>query len=354
MREVARAFATAALVRLDSVPVRPGTVTDQGPRYALDPRMNASHRAIHETLRSGGRVTWLREPLAVGGGISWPAGTPVLAGVPDLRGRVDRWAAEWGVHAVGVGEGGAAPAMNRLRVGLYKPWTASMDEGWTRWVFERWGVPFDTVKDARIRGGNLAANFDAIVVPDISYREMTRGLDPARSPAEYAGGLGAPGIAALRAFVEAGGTLVLLDRSTEFAIRDLGVPVRDIAAAQDTADVARWFVPGSLLRVRWDTTHPLAWGMPEEGAVFYARSPVWEVEPGARNVRVVARYPERGLLLSGYAQGEERVAGRAALVEAQVGRGRVVMFGFRPQHRAQPHATFKPLFNALYRGATVR
>ncbi|MDQ3555815.1 MAG: M14 family metallopeptidase, partial [Gemmatimonadota bacterium] len=208
VREVARPFASDALVRVDSVIVRPGTVTDQGPRYALDPRMNATHRAIHETLRLGGRVTWLREPLAVGGGISWPAGTPVLAGVPDLRTRVDRWAAQWGVHAVGVGEGGEAPGLQRLRVGLYKPWTASMDEGWTRWVFERWGVPFDTVKDARIRGGNLAADFDAIVVPDISYREMTRGLDPARSPAEYAGGLGAPGIAALRAFVEAGGTLV--------------------------------------------------------------------------------------------------------------------------------------------------
>jgi glutamine amidotransferase-like uncharacterized protein len=89
--------------------------------------------------------------------------------------------------------------------------------------------------------------------------------------------------------------------------------------------------------------------MPEESAINYARSPVLEVQPGARGVTVVARYPERGILLSGYAQGEERIAGKAAVVEAQVGRGRVVMFGFRPQYRAQAHETFKPFFNSLYR-----
>jgi len=125
--------------------------------------------------------------------------------------------------------------------------------------------------------------------------------------------------------------------------------VRDVNAAQDTADVRRWYAPGSLLRVRWDASQPVAWGMPEESAINYARSPVLEVLPGAHGVTVVARYPERDLLMSGYAQGEERIAGKAALVEAQVGRGRVVLFGFRPQYRGQTHETFKPLFNALYR-----
>ena len=345
--EVAQPFATDALVRVDSVRVRPGTLAGQGPAYALDPRMNATHRAVHEALREGGRVTFLTEPMGAGGA-QWPAGTPVVSGVPGLPARVARWTREWGVDAAGVGEPAAGAALERLRVGLYKPWTGNMDEGWTRWVFERWGVPFDTLHDAQVRPGGLRARYDAIVIPAMGYRDMVQG--PRRAHPDYAGGLGREGVAALRAFVEEGGTLVLLDTSVELAIRDLGVPVRDVNAAQDTADVRRWYAPGSLLRVRWDTSHPVAWGMPEESAINYARSPVLEVEPGARGVTVVARYPEAGrILMSGYAQGAERIAGKAAVVEAQVGRGRVVMFGFRPQYRAQAHETFKPFFNALYR-----
>ncbi len=187
-----------------------------------------------------------------------------------------------------------------------------------------------------------------IVVPDLTHEAMVRGLDPDENPPEYAGGLGADGVQALKEFVEGGGTLVLLDSSSEFAIRELRVPVRDITP--DRPQPEGWYAPGSILRVRWDPSHPLVYGMPEESAVYYARSPIFEVEPGAQNVTAVARYPERDLLMSGYAQQqEERVAGRAALVEAQVGQGRVVMFSFRPQHRAQPHETFKVLFNSLYR-----
>ncbi len=344
--EIEEPFATAVLVRLDSVAVRRGTVrgSDGALAFALDPRMNASHRAVHEVLQAGGQVNFATAPTREQG-VTWPAGAPLVWGVADLRQRVDRWAREWGLDAVAM-PGPPHEGITSLRVALYKPWTASMDEGWTRWIFEQWGVPFDTIADAQIRAGNLRQSYDAIVVPAITYRELVQGPD--RAHADYAGGIGQPGTAALRQFVEGGGTLVLLDSSVEFAIRELGVRVRDVAAAQNATDPQRWFAPGSLLRVRWDASHPVAYGMPEEGAIFYARSPVLEVLPNARGVRVIARYPERDLLLSGYAQGEERIAGRAAAVEAEVGQGRVVMFAFRPQHRAQPQQTFKPLFNALY------
>src|SRR5690606_3920054 len=108
---------------------------------------------------------------------------------------------------------------------------------------------------------------------------LMQGLDARRSPREYAGGLGREGADALRDFVNAGGTLVLLDSSSEFAIRELGVPVREITADLQQPEADRWYAPGSLLRVQWDTSHPLAAGMPDESAVFYARGPVFEPDP---------------------------------------------------------------------------
>ncbi len=345
--EIAQPFPTGALVRIDSVATRSGTISGTGAAFALDPRMNAANRAVFATLRGGGRVTFATEPVTAGG-MTFPAGTAVVSGLPNLQGKVQDWARTWGLDAAALPRPPAGRTLNRLRVGLYKPWTASIDEGWTRWLFEQWGVPFDTIHDAQIQAGKLR-RYDAIVIPDLNYRELTEG-DRGALP-EFAGGLGPQGVQALREYVRAGGTLILLDSSIEFAIRDLGVPVRDIAAEQRDDDPQRWYAPGSLLRVRWNTDHPVALGMPDEGAVFFARSPVLEVAPNAPGVDVIARYPERDLLLSGYAQGEERIAGKAAAVEARVGKGRVILFGFRPQHRAQPHATFKPLFNALLRGA---
>jgi hypothetical protein len=345
---VAESFAGDGLTVVASVDTPPGEVTGSGAAFALDPTLNASHRAIHRALADGGRVTIASEPVQVGGASAWPTGTAVVSGLPDAGERVAGYAAEFGADAVGIDDVPAGTVLDAdFRVGLYKPWTASMDEGWTRWLFEQWEVPFDTIKDAQIRAGDLA-RYSAIVIPDVGYRSIMEGLDPESNPAEYAGGLGAEGAAALRAFVEGGGTLLLLDSSSEFAIQELDVPVTDVTADQEGEPSEMWYAPGSILRVEWDDSHPVAAGMPDESGIFFARSPVFEVADGAEGVTVVARYPESDLLLSGYAQGEERIAGKAALVVAEVGEGNVVMFGFRPQHRAQPHETFKMLFNGLY------
>jgi hypothetical protein len=323
------------------------------PALVLDGRTNGARRAVHEVMVRGGRVTFAAEPVRAAGH-TWPAGSPVVHGVEGLGDRAEAWARSFGTASAGLAEPPAGRTLERLRVALYRPWIASIDEGWTRWVFEQWDVPFDSLRNAQVRSGNLRERFDVVVVPSIPHQQLMYGAT--RAHPEYAGGLGREGVAALRAFVKDGGTLVLLDQASELGIRELGLPVRDVLSGQDRADADRWFAPGSLLRVAWDTSHPLAHGMPEESAVFYGRSdfgggPVFAVDPDAATVRVVARWPARDILLSGYAQGEERIAGHAALVEAELGEGRVVMFGFRPQHRGQPHDTFRALFNALYAGA---
>jgi hypothetical protein len=157
----------------------------------------------------------------------------------------------------------------------------------------------------------------------------------------------------LRQFVERGGTLVALDASTLFAIQALDLPVRNVLAGLPPDE---FFCPGSILRTVIDTRHAVASGMPAESIAVFASSPAFEIEPraGAPDARIVARYPESNILLSGWLEGPERLAGKAAIVEVPVGAGRVVLFGFGVQQRAQPHATFKMLFNALQYGARER
>jgi hypothetical protein len=231
------------------------------------------------------------------------------------------------------------------RIGLYRSWTASMDEGWTRWLFEQFSVPFKTVRDSTIRAGNLRAAFDVLVIPDMSRNEIVRGMTPEQVPPEYAGGLGEAGLAQLKAFVATGGRLLLLDNASEIAA-DLGVTgVALIAAGGRDGPYA----PGSILRADVDRSQTLALGMRDHAALYFTNSVTFDVQPGSR-ARVVLRYPAADkILLSGYLSGAEALAGRAALVDVALGEqgGRVVMFGFRPQHRGQPWGTFRLLFNAL-------
>jgi hypothetical protein len=192
---------------------------------------------------------------------------------------------------------------------------------------------------------------------------MRDGNSAKDSPPQYAGGLGTAGIEAIREFVSNGGTLVLLDRASELATESLGVPVRRIVVPRRLTDETRLrapdagenteplYAPGSILRVLVDTTNAISYGMPDTAAVYFTNSVTFDVG-AASQVRVIARYPARGedILLSGYLQGASRIAGKAAAISASVGRGRVVMFGFRPQHRGQSYGTFRMLFNALLTG----
>jgi hypothetical protein len=339
-------FDTRSAVLLDSVAPRPADVPPAAAAYALDPGSSAAHRAIFEALQVGGSVSF--PGAASEGAAARSSGWPVVRGVPDLAGRARRWAGEWGVHVQAPDRPIHGPSLQRLRVALYRPWTASIDEGWTRWVFQEWGVPFDTVGNALVRDGGLDGAFDAVVIPSIPFTELSAGLSGAHP--DFAGGLGTPGLAAIRRFVEGGGTLILLGASAELATRGLGLPLRIVEEGDESGE---WYARGSILQVEWDRGHPLAAGMPDRGAVMHVDGPAFQVPDGAP-VRVFARYSTQGALLSGYARAEERIAGLAAAFEAEVGLGRVIVFGFRPQHRGQTYGTFKPLFNALYRHAWPR
>ena len=240
------------------------------------------------------------------------------------------------------------PVPRQPRVGLYRSHVPSMDEGWTRWVFEQNRLEYTSLRDADVRAGNLRAKYDAIVIPDQSPRALLEGHRKGSMPEEFTGGLGKEGVKALREFVEQGGTLVALNDASNFAIEQLNLPVRDV-----TADLKRteFYCPGSILRTYLDTAHPVARGMQRESVAWVEDSPVFEIksDPLALvRVKIVARYPDAGTpLLSGWLLGAERIRGKAALVEVGLGGGRVYLFGFRPQYRAQSLATYPLLFNAL-------
>ncbi|HEX8283609.1 MAG TPA: M14 metallopeptidase family protein [Pyrinomonadaceae bacterium] len=237
------------------------------------------------------------------------------------------------------------PVRRPVRLALYKGWTGSMDEGWTRWLFDTFNVPHTSLRDADVRAGNLRAQYDVIVLPSMRLREIVEGRAKETAPAELTGGITEAGVANLRRFVEEGGTLVCWDDSTELAIKRFDLPVRNVLEGLRPTD---FYCPGSVLRVEVETAHPLARGYGRQLDAYFVNSVAFEVTDPSR-ARVVARYAARkeDLLRSGWLLGAERIAGRAALVEASLGRGRVVLFGFRPQHRGQTWGTFQLIFNAV-------
>jgi len=238
------------------------------------------------------------------------------------------------------------PLTRPVRLGLYKSWTNSMDEGWTRFVFDTFNVPYTSLRDRDARAGNLRALFDVIVLPDMTLKDIVEGREAGKYPAEYVGGIGEAGVKSLREFVEAGGTLVCFDSASELAIKRFGLPVRNSLEGTKTSE---FYCPGSILGLDVDTAHPIARGMSRDVNAYFINSSAFEVGDSSR-VRVIARYAEKHVLRSGWLLGEKYLAGKAALVEVKFGKGRVVLFGFRPQHRAQTWGTFPFIFNAITGG----
>ena len=274
---------------------------------------------------------------------------------------------------------------------LFRSSVPSMDEGWTRWVFNNYDYVWETdpsndfkhrpVTDSEIRSsGWFEGKTQTIIFPDQSPNQILNGYAKGSMPDEYTGGVGREGVENLKKFVEAGGTLVFLNRASDFAIEQFNLPIKDI-----TKDLPRkdFYIPGSILRTELDLTHPIAKGMPKESIAWFERSPAFEVgvtpsgvnpagdpsnaAPSPENkqasdsgtlvtpegvtltYRIIARYPSdpKQILLSGWAVGAEKIAGKAALVELTIGKGKLILFGFRPQYRGQSLATFPLFFNAI-------
>ena len=251
------------------------------------------------------------------------------------------------------------PAPTSNLPALYRASMPTYDEGWTRWMFENLAFRYGVLTEKELRkgvstfslGAGVTGKYYVILFPDQPPRNIFEGYRAGAMPPEITGGLGEEGVKQLRAFIVQGGTVVFLNRASEFAIDQLKLPLRNVVAGLPRTD---FYVPGSILRLELDTTHPIAKDMPKETIAWAENSPVFEVvenpagDVPAANVKIIGRYPEaKDPLLSGWLLGGERIKGKAALVEVTMGKGRVILFGFRPQYRAQSTATYSLLFNSL-------
>jgi hypothetical protein len=323
--------AAAAIVPPD------GRVTGSGAALLVDPAQNNAYRAVNRAWQQGAAVHAANGRFAISG----LAAETQDALVQSLALRAERTASP------------GSASLRRTRIGLYQPWTGSMDTGWARWVLEQYGFAPIAIHSEDFKS-RLGDRIDVLIVADDARVPVSGGETSApgrggsgRSGAaqrpDYAYQLTTTDLQQFEEFIRAGGTLVCLSSASAFAIQQFKLPVKNVVSGLRSDE---FFLRGSIVEVEINRAHPIMAGMPEKAAVFVDFSPVFETEEGFKG-SVLARYADTGSpLLSGYLIGERHLHGKAAALDVQVGDGHVVLIGFRPQWRGQPFGTFKVLFNA--------
>jgi hypothetical protein len=235
------------------------------------------------------------------------------------------------------------PLKQPVRVGIYKGATSNMDEGWTRYIFDTFNVPYSSVRDADMRQGGLSSKYDALILTSQAATQIVNGNTAGTLPPEYTGGIAEAGVKNLKEFVNNGGMLICFDNACDLAIKEFNLPLKNTLEGVRSSE---FYCPGSVVALDVDNKHPIASMLPASVPAYFINSSAFSAAPDA-NVRVIARYAKDNVLLSGWLLGEDKLSGQIALAEVGVGKGRIVLFGFRPQHRGQAWATLPFIWNAL-------
>jgi hypothetical protein len=364
-------------------PIPAGTVTGtRAAGYLVGHQLNDAYTVTNRLLAAKEEVYWLKQPVKANGR-TYPAGTLYIPAKPTTKALVDKLAAETGVgfDALATKAGGEALKLKPMRVALYDQYGGSMPSGWIRWMLEHpFPTSFEVVYPPALDAGNLIAKYDVIIFPSGAIPAAASegeggfggrgggggqgGQPQANVPAEYAGRQGritpATTIPALRKFVEDGGTIIAIGSSTNIASH-FGLPVTNhlIERMPDGTErrlgPEKYYVPGSVVEATVDTTQPIAWGFEERVDFFFDNSPVFDLMPDAvaKGTLPVVWFPDATPLRSGWGWGQGQLKGGVAAVDAKLGKGRVFLFGPEITFRAQPHGTFKFLFNGIYLGGAT-
>jgi hypothetical protein len=350
------------LIKVSEFPRSAPSPLKENPAYfVLDSRNNGSYSAAISLLKEGAEISRSKQEIVFERGQA-AAGSFVIKATPQVQRSLPLLLEKWQIRAVALDNApaGETAKITFPRIGLYQSWRSNMDEGWTRFVFDDLGIPFTTLHNKDLQGtkkekANLRAKYDVIIFADENADIIKTGkIDPTSEyamwftalPPDYEGGIEKEGVEALKAFVEEGGVLVTLNEACNLVFKEFQPPARNLL---EKVDRTRFFCPTSILKLRVDTTSPIGYGLAEETAAVFSDGLAFDtwVPTGDWNRKVVASYPEKDVLLSGWLLGEEVIARKAAVVDATYKKGHVILFGIRPQHRAQSHGTYKFLLNAL-------
>jgi hypothetical protein len=352
----------ANLTKLDKVPYPSPTPPQETASYiALDSRLNNSYSVVFSLIKMKAEI-YRSKDIIRGKGFEAAAGSFIIKNTPQVRKALPALLDKWHVRAFALGNIADIPkaSLKRFRIGLYQSWRPNMDEGWTRYVFDDLSIPFTTLHNKDFKGTkkkkvNLRATFDVIVFADENANIIKTGRRSPSSrygrsyqniPPEYQGGIGHEGVEALKSFVEQGGILVTLNSACGLAFDDFRVPAGN---ALERVDRSKFSCPGSILRVKVDNKSPIGYGMPGEAAIMFYRGMALSTRPPSVgwDRKVVARFPEDDILLSGWLFGKDVIARKAVVVDTKYKKGHIILIGFPCQHRAQSHGTYKFLLNAL-------
>jgi hypothetical protein len=364
----------------DVIAPPPGRVAQApaGGGYLLSHQLNDSFVAVNRLLKANEEVYWLKFAFSANGA-RYPAGTIFIPAKPSTLPIVQKLATDKGLtfDAAASRPPGDAMKLKPVRIGLWDQYGGSMPAGWVRWMMEQYEFPFERVFPAALDAGNLNAKYDVLIFVDgaIPIRDNAgrggRGEgfggpqpDAQSIPAEFREHLGrvtvAKTVPELKKFIENGGTVLTIGSSTAMGYH-AGLPIKDALVervqgfAERPLPPEKFYIPGTLLEARVDDTNPLAYGMGEKTMIFFDHSPAFRLEPAAalKGIRPVAWIDSPNSLRSGWAWGQQYLDQAVEVIDAPVGKGHLVLFGPEITWRAQPHGTFKFLFNGIYYGSAT-
>lgn len=330
--------AQLAAITMASAP--DGKITGKGSRYVLSRKINASYAATNDVIKAGGKLAYAKS-----------TGDFVVTGLKPAT--MQTIASKHKLPVTTAAFGTGTESIKPARIGMYRPWGSNMDEGWTRWVLEQYNYGLTSLYNGDVKAGALDQKYDTIILPDMGGRRtasvlksMKDGLSEETTPAEYAGGIGEEGAEALKSFVSEGGTLVVMNNTSDAIIELFDLPVTNVL--KDVKPEV-FFCAGALLEIELGEASEATAGLSPKPIIMFQGGPAFEVKDGFKG-KVLASYAkDASPLRSGVIHGPETIQGKAAALEVEYGKGKILLYGFEPQWRGQTHNTYKFVFNSFYK-----
>ncbi len=330
------------LTKIETVKLPTTQVSGTGTVFAVSHKPNAAFEVVNSALAQGGKVAMASDPIKTSEGTE--TGAFLISGLS--RTAISDLSTKYSVDAIATPAPAHIISIQRAKIGLYRPWNPSIDEGWTRWILENYHYDARSLYNADIRSAGLRSRYDIIILPDMSSRVLMSGFREGMVPGQYAGGIEQQGLDNLTQFVRDGGTLIAFNQTAASLIPLMSLPVRNVLQGLPNE---KFYCAGSLLRI--ETEHPempVNYGVPAAPVVMFERGPAFETLPGFKGA-ILAKYAkDADPLESGMILHSEVLHDKDAALEVAYGRGRILLYGFKPQQRAQSHGTYRYLFNALY------